>query len=135
MCQKKHPSLGSLFSSPLPFIPRTHQFLEHHSAEGAIICQWGSPKDRSWSWEIGDTWCPGDRAKLFQPRGSTILGVKWRGFSAAEPTWIWRLGAHADSKRPSRSIIGSTFPATCSQLCLPRDLPVLKPKPAQAPGM
>ena len=59
MCQKKYPRLGSPFSSPLPFIPRTSQFLEHHSAEGAIICQWGSPKDRGWSWEI-------------QPRGHMV---------------------------------------------------------------
>ena len=69
------------------------------------------------------------------PEAPPFLGWSRCGFSAAEPTWICRLGAHADSKTPSRSIIGSTFPATCSQLCLPRDPPVLKPKPAQAPGM
>ena len=41
------------FLLPFTLYPQdTFQFLEHHSAEGAIICQWGSPKDRGWSWEI-----------------------------------------------------------------------------------
>ena len=35
--------------SPLPSVPRTYpSFLEHHSAEGAVICRWGDPKDGGW---------------------------------------------------------------------------------------
>ena len=71
------------FLLPLPlYLQGIFQFLEHLSSEGAIVCQWGSPKDRGWSWEIHlqDIWCPGDRAKLFQPIGSTILGVKYVWF-------------------------------------------------------
>lgn len=39
--EKKHPSPGS-FLSPLTLYPQDTQFLEHQSAEGAVICQWGS---------------------------------------------------------------------------------------------
>ena len=44
------------FLLPLPlYLQGIFQFLEHLSAEDAIICQWGSPKDRGWSWEIQPT--------------------------------------------------------------------------------
>ena len=54
----------------------TFQFLEHHSAEGAIICQWGSPKDRGWSWEI-------------QPRGHMVPRGPCKVFPAQRRHHFW----------------------------------------------
>ena len=49
-CARRNTQDLSLISpSPLPSVPRTYpSFLEHHSAEGAVICRWGDPKDGGW---------------------------------------------------------------------------------------
>lgn len=116
----KHPRLVSPFSSPYPYL-QVPQFLKHLSSEGAIVCQWGSPKDRGWSWETSPRHMVprGPCAKLFQPRGSTILGVKYVVSLQVGPLWSGDWVGHADSKSLSRPIVGSTFPATCSHLFLP----------------
>ena len=67
------------FLLPFTLYPQdTFQFLEHYSSEGAIVVNGAALRTEAGVGKssLQDTWCPGDRAKLSQPRGSTILGVK-----------------------------------------------------------
>lgn len=62
---------------PLTLHPKDRSRLQHHSAEGGVIHRWGDAKEGSWRWEPQphhqETQSPGDFAKFFQSRGSTIL--------------------------------------------------------------
>ena len=71
-CARRNTQGLCLFSFPLTRVPRTYpSFLEHHSAEGAVICRRGDPKDWGRKPSLGDIQWPGDLANLLQPRGST----------------------------------------------------------------
>lgn len=132
--------LGLLSHSPYPLSLEHIPILEHLSAEGAIICQLEAAlRSVSWKSSLLDTWCQRTIYKLFRPKrlhhfGGEVVEVGMVSLTG-EPAWIWRLGAHADSKRPSRPIVGSTFPATCSQLRLPQEPSILDGKSAQPQGV
>ena len=64
------------FLFPLILYPQDTPIFGTPLCRGCYHLSWGSPEDGGWSWEIGDIWCPGDHAKFFQPRGSTIFWVK-----------------------------------------------------------
>lgn len=62
---------------PLTLHSQDRSQSQHHSAEAGVIHRWGDAKEGSWRWEPQphhqETQSPGDFAKFFQSRGSTIL--------------------------------------------------------------
>ena len=92
-----------LLSEPLS-LDRS-QRLPHHSAE-ELSSQWGDPKEGGRRWEPchQQTRSPEHFAKLFQPRAPTILWGHPGWLCCRRVPWIWRLWAHAEGNRLSKSM-------------------------------
>lgn len=133
MYQKKHPRLASLLLH-LPSVPRTYpSFLEHHSAEGAVICRWGDHRMEAGGRKpsLGDIQWPGDLQTCSSPDAPPILGWGRLGFSAGGPASGG--GCSCGGQEALQVHCGVNF--------LPQDSsarwdpPVLGQKPAHSPRM
>ena len=86
-----------------------------------------------------ETWYPEHFAKLFQPGDATILWGHQGWLCCRRVPWIWRLWAHAEGNRLSKSMGWGSGGAVClanpPQRPQPQDSPAWGRKPAQTPGM
>ena len=113
-------------SFSLSLYPRTYLNDCHTTLQKKLSSEWGDPKEGGRRWEPchQETRSPEHSAKLFQPGDPTILWGHEGWLCCRRVPWIWRLWAHAEGNRQSKSMgwgVGG---------CLPG-----KPSPApSAPG-
>ena len=139
-CQKKHLRLVSHYFFPLMFyVLDTPQFLQDCSAEGAVICCWGDPKEVGWRWESHDEETRSQPREFFTALSAQRLCHPLGAVSSVSlggPAWTWRLWAYAGATG-SPGPLGGAGPLAVmsSQLLQPQDTPAFDPRHAQTPGM
>ena len=105
----KHPRLVLLYFFPLSLHPPyTSQRLPHHSAEGAVLLKWATPRKEAGGGNLTSRrhLAQGTLQSSSRPETPPSSGGTRLGFAAGGSPWVWRVWPHAEGDRKSRSTEG-----------------------------